>query len=73
MFDRLSGGEGKIFLLVSLSRIFEEVLRGTFFSSFGWMFQGLVNGFFLGGERCLRERGCSCFVSFESLLNIEYK
>lgn len=55
MFDRLSGGEGKIFLLVSLSRIFEEVLRGTFFSSFGWMFQGLVNGFFWG-ERDERER-----------------
>lgn len=58
MFDRLSGGEGKIFLLfsfVSLSRIFEEVLWGTFFSSFGWMFQGLVNGFFGGREMFKRE------------------
>lgn len=58
MFDRLSGGEGKIFLLfsfVSLSRIFEEVLRSTFFSSFGWMFQGLVNGFFGGREMFKRE------------------
>lgn len=27
---------------------------------------------FFGGRE-MRERGCSCFVSFESLLNIEYK
>lgn len=29
--------------------------------------------FFGGREMFERERGCSCFVSFESLLNIEYK
>lgn len=48
-------GKARYFSFVSLSRIFEEVLRGTFFSSFGWMFQGLVNGFFWG-ERDVWER-----------------